>query len=118
MAEEADVTADAASIPDQIMAEHLGRARGHREQAGAGAQQARLPGAVGSLEQHDLSPRHVEIDAGEDREHPDQGDSSVEADGRGHVDADNAIGTRRHCSIQARRSDVRRAAAGRPGPTG
>ena len=97
MAEQADPAANGSRIADQVGAEHLGLAGRHPQQAGAGAQQAGLAGPVGSLEQHDLAPGHVEVDAGEDREPANQGDSGAEADDGVHDATATVARPGRHC---------------------
>ena len=96
MAEQADPAPDRPPVGEQVVAEHLGLARRDRQQAGAGPQQAGLAGPVGPLEQHDLSPRHVEVDAGQDGKAAQQGDGGAKADGGGHGVAVNATGCRPH----------------------
>ena len=70
MTQQADLAAYRPPVGQQVVAEHLGLTRDHRQQPGAGPQQTGLAGAVGPLQEHDLSPRHVEVDAGEDGKGP------------------------------------------------
>src|SRR5262249_20630201 len=95
MAEQANGPADRPPVTTQIVAEDLGLPLRDREQPGAGAEEAGLTGAVGPLEQDDLAPGHVEVDAGKGGEASEEGDGGPEADGRGHGDDLNATGARR-----------------------
>jgi hypothetical protein len=99
MAKQGESAAYGAPVLDEIVAEDLGLTRDHGQQAGAGPKDAGLAGTVGTLQQHDLPPRRVEVDAGEGRKGPEQGDGRAEADGRGHVDVTNATGSRSNSSI-------------------
>ena len=57
-----------------------------RHQAGAGAQQRGLAGAVRALQQDDLPGHHVEVDAGQGRKAAEQGDRAAEVDDGLHGD--------------------------------
>ena len=52
----------------KVVAEHLGRTGLEPHQASAQAQQGRLAGSVGALEQDDLPWADIEVDSGEGRE--------------------------------------------------
>jgi hypothetical protein len=75
VAEEADAAAHRPPVGGQVAPEHEGRARRHRQQAGAQPQQTCLPGPVGPLQQDDLALIEVQVGPGENREPPEQGDS-------------------------------------------
>ena len=76
-----------------------------RHQAGAGAQQRGLAGAVRALEQDDLAGRHVEIDAGQGGEATEERDGAAEVDDGLHGDVANGTGApiRRQCGAGGRR---------------
>src|SRR5205807_6746882 len=92
--------ADRPPIGAQIMAEDLGLPVRDREEAGAGAQDAGLAGAVGPLEQDDLAAGHVEVDAGEGGEASEESDGGPETDDWVHGDASNATGDDAGSSMQ------------------
>ena len=91
---------------------------------GQRAQQRALPGPVGALEEHDLAPVDVEIDAGERREATQERDRGAEVDGGLHGDATRVLGAgtrprrRSELPIGRGRSPRRRRGQGRLGPGG
>ena len=98
--EQADPPTHGPGIRKQVGAEDFGTALDDGQEAGTGAQEAGLPGPVGSLEQHDLTPVDVEVDAGQDGEAPDEGDGAAEADGGADHDGSNGTSGPARTSIQ------------------
>ncbi len=82
MAEQADLAAQRAGLATvgEVVAEHLGLAPSHGQEAGAGAQQGGLPGPVRAAEEHDLAGGDVEVDPGQGREPAEQGHRPAEVD--------------------------------------
>lgn len=67
----------------------------HPHEAGAGAQERRLPGAVGAAQQHDLTTSDREVDAGESGEPVEEHDCRLQhdrrrRDGGRHMERPNA----------------------------
>ena len=87
MPEHAHLATDSRRVAPQVMAENHSLPVGDGQQAGAGAQHARLPGPVGPLENHDLTREDREVDAGQSWESPGQSDSGTEEDCGGHGQA-------------------------------
>ena len=75
MPQQPDPPSYGARISHQICAQHHGLATDDAQQPGAGSQEAGLAGPVRALEQDDLAPRHVEVDACQNGEAPNQGNS-------------------------------------------
>ena len=97
VAEEAHVATHGPAVADEVVAEDHRGARRHRGQAGADPQQGGLARAVRALQHDGLAPRHVEVDAGERGEAPEQGDRGTEVDDGLHG-TDRRV--RRRCSPQ------------------
>ena len=105
---EGDVPADGASVTLEVMAEDDRFASAHGHQTGDGAQQGRLPGTIGALEEDDFTSLDVEIDASEGWESAQQADRGAEVDGGVHRDRENGTGgvdepPKRHLGIPWRR---------------
>ena len=82
MAEQADPAAQLAGLAavGEVVAEHLGLAPGHGQEAGAGPQERGLAGPVRAAEEHDLAGGDVEVDPGEGREPAEEGHRAAEVD--------------------------------------
>ncbi len=106
MPEHADPAAHGPRVGDQVLAEDPRLAGGHPQQSRAGSQDAGLAGPVGALEQDDLAPGHVEIDAREDGKPADKGDCGAKADHGVHEELSNGSEA---CPVGAIRGGRRRA---------
>ena len=83
MAEQADPAPHRVALGGQVVAEHVRRPAGERQQAGAQPQQRGLAGAVRASQQHDLAALHLEVGARErgevaqHRHHLAEGDNGL-----------------------------------------
>ncbi len=82
--DERETPAVGPSIDRQILAEHLDLAAMHRQQSGKHAQEGGLPRSVRTGQQHDLSSRHVEVDAGEGGKAAEQAHDGAQTDEGNH----------------------------------
>ena len=80
MTEQPDPRTDRLLVGEQVEPEDASGPARQREQPGAEAEQARLPGAVGAAEQHDLATVDAHRRTGEDGERPEDGDGIVQVD--------------------------------------
>ena len=83
---------DRAPVPPEVVAQNNRLAACDRHQTGDDAQQGRLTGTIGALEEDDFTPLDVEIDAGERREPAQQADRGAKVDDGVHGDQENATG--------------------------
>src|SRR5436190_4247042 len=84
VAEEPDGPPYRPAVTAKVVSEDIGFAPYHREEAGAGPQQARLAGSVRPLHEDDLALGYVEIDAGQRGEAAEKRYCRAETDGDGH----------------------------------
>ena len=85
MTEQRHLTPDGSAVAPEVVAEDRRLAPNHGHQAGDGAEQGRLAGAVGAADQHDLAGSDVEVDAGEGGETAEQADRGAEVDDGVHA---------------------------------
>ena len=81
MAEQTDPTPHRGPVAEEIHTEDVRLARADLDEPGTHPKQRRLARAVRTTKQHDLARIHVEVDAGERREPPEEGDGGTEVDG-------------------------------------
>ena len=88
MAEQPDPTphGPALGAVAQVVAEHDRLAVDDRHEAGARAQERGLAGAVGSVDEGDRAPLHVEVDTGEGGKPAEQRDRGTKVDDGLHDD--------------------------------
>ncbi len=84
MAEEPDAAAHRPGLGRQGVAEHDRLAPHRRDQPRQDAQQRGLACTVRTAEEDDLAAHHVQVDAGECGESPEQRDGGAEVDDRLH----------------------------------
>lgn len=75
---------DGPPVGPQVTAQHEGFAPHHGHQAGNDSQERGFPGTIGSLHEHDLTARHVEVDSGERGVAAEQRDGGAEAHDQVH----------------------------------
>ena len=77
MAQKADLTAQVPRLCRRLQAEYRRLARRQGEQPGQHAQQARLAGAVRTFHNQHLARADIQVDAGQERVEPGQGDGGT-----------------------------------------
>src|SRR5437763_5201051 len=78
-------------VATQVVTEDVCLTGRHRQQTGARPQEAGLPRSVGTGDEQDFARGYVEVDAGQSRKAPDEGDGSTEANGDGHEVRDDML---------------------------
>jgi sortase A len=92
VADERKLAADRSPVDPEIVPEDDSRALDNGDEAGAGAQQRRLAGAVRPRQEHHLTGSDVEVDAREGGEASEQADGGSEVDGEAHASGSRVPG--------------------------
>jgi hypothetical protein len=79
VAHERQLASHRSALAGEVVPEHRGLARAHREEAGEQAEDRGLPGAVRPGQEDGLVLGHVEIDSGERGEAPQEADGRAES---------------------------------------